>query len=115
MRILTFLALAALAAGIYHYRGRLRPGRRALDQQAPDELLAERVRAGIADVASSPVNVHVSNGIVSLRGIVLRSERDLVLACVLAVPGVSQVTNHLESEEPVGELGAMQSGIATGI
>jgi len=115
MRILTFLALAALAAGIYHYRSRLQSGRRALDQQASDELLEERVRAGIAAAASWPVEVHVSNGIVSLRGIVRNSERDLVLACALAVPGVSQVTNYLESEEPVGELGTMQSGIATGI
>jgi len=115
MRILTFLALAALAAGIYHYRSRQLPGRRTLDQRASDELLEERVRAGIAGAASRPVDVRVSSGVVSLRGIVRRAERDLVLASALAVPGVNQVTNYLETEEPVGDIGTMQSGLATGI
>jgi len=115
MRILTFLALAALAAGIYHYRSRQLAGRRAEDRQASDELLEERVRARIAGAADRPVEVRVANGVVSLRGTVRKSERDLVLASALAVPGVSQVTNYLETEEPTGELGAMQSGFATGM
>jgi osmotically-inducible protein OsmY len=116
MRILTFLALAALAAGIYHYQRR-RPGARARAQlqSVLDDTLAEQVRAGIAGAASRPVDVRVSNGVVSLRGIVRRAERDLVLASALAVPGVNQVTNYLETEEPVGDIGTMQSGLATGI
>ncbi len=39
----------------------------------------------------------------------------LVLAAALAVPGVTQVTNFLETEEPVGEISTMQSGIASGV
>jgi hypothetical protein len=62
MRFLTFLAVAAVAAGVYHYRQRLERSRQ--DEQArSDGQLAERV----------------------------------------------------ETDEPVGDLGPMQSGIATGI
>jgi osmotically-inducible protein OsmY len=114
MRFLTFLAVAAVAAGVYHYRRRL--AQRGRDRQAgSDELLARNVRSAIAGKASSPVDVRCINGVVSLRGTVRRAERDLLLADVLAVPGVIQVTNYLESDEPVGDLGPMQSGIATGI
>ena len=114
MRLLTLVAVAALAAGIYHYRTRTaRPA--AARTGGSDELLAESVRSGIAGAASSPVDVRVINGVVALRGTVRKAERDLVLAAALAVPGVTQVTNFLETDEPVGEIGTMQSGIATGV
>jgi osmotically-inducible protein OsmY len=60
------------------------------------------------------VDVRCVDGVVSLRGTVRKAERDLVLAAALAVPGVTQVVNFLETDEPVGDLGPMQSGIATG-
>jgi osmotically-inducible protein OsmY len=113
MRLLTLLALATIGAGIYQYRSRR--ARPAAPQGISDEMLAESVRSGIAGAASSPVDVRVVNGIVSLRGTVSKAERDLVLAAALAVPGVTQVTNFLETDEPVGEIGTMQSGIATGV
>jgi len=112
MRPLTIIALAVLAAGVYHYRGRL-----ALHSRRPgaDELLAESVRSGIAGASSRPVQVRCNSGVVSLRGTVRsNAERDLVLAAALAVPGVTQVTNFLDTDEPVGDLGPMQTGIATG-
>ena len=112
MRLLTLLALAAVAAGAYHYRQRR--GRPVPRSSVSDEELAERVRSGIAGAASSPVDVRVVNGIVSLRGTVRKPERDLVLAAALAVPGVTQVTNYLETDEPVGDIGPMQAGIASG-
>jgi osmotically-inducible protein OsmY len=116
MRLLTLLAVAAVAAGIYHYRSRTPTARRRpAGPGVSDELLAERVRSGIAGAASRPVDVRCINGIVSLRGTVRRAERDLVLAAALAVPGVTQVTNFLETDEPVGDLGPMQSGIASGV
>jgi len=116
MRLLTIVALATVAAGLYLYRkSRTRPAR---DQQraTPDDFLAEQVRAGIRGAASARVEVRVSHGIVALRGTVRTgAERDQVLAAALAVPGVTKVTNHLETEEPVGEIGTMQSGIAEGV
>jgi len=51
---------------------------------------------------------------VTLSGTLPASERDVILAAALAVPGVAQVTNLIETTEPVGDLGPMQSGIATG-
>jgi osmotically-inducible protein OsmY len=113
MRLLTLLALAAIGAGIYQYRNRR--ARSAAPQATPDEMLAENVRSGIAGAASSPVDVRVVNGTVSLRGTVRKAERDRVLAAALAVPGVTQVGNFLETHEPVGELGTMQSGTAAGV
>ena len=112
MRLLTILALAAIGAGIYQYRNR--SARSAAPRAATsDEMLAENVRSGIAEAASSPVDVRVVNGTVSLRGTVRsKAERDLVLAAALAVSGVTQVTNFLETEEPVAELRTMQSGTA---
>jgi osmotically-inducible protein OsmY len=117
MRLLTLAAIATLAYGVYHYRERR--GTTQREAQAPetesDQMLAESVRSGIAGAASSPVDVKVMNGVVSLRGTVRKAERDLVLAAALAVPGVTQVTNFLETDEPVGELGTMQAGIASGV
>jgi osmotically-inducible protein OsmY len=115
MRLLTLLALAAVAAGIYHYQTQRRAGRPVRRAGVSDEELAERVRSGIAGAASTPVEVRVVDGIVSLRGTVRKAERDLVLAAALAVPGVTQVTNFLETDEPVGDLGTMQVGIASGV
>jgi osmotically-inducible protein OsmY len=117
MRLLTLLAVAALAAGVYHFRGRrglTRSSRRATQAQS-DRLLEESVRQSIANAASTPVQVRCRRGVVTLRGNVRPAERDLVLAAALAVPGVTQVTNFFETEEPVGDLGPMQSGIATGV
>jgi osmotically-inducible protein OsmY len=113
MRLLTLLALAAIGAGIYQYRKR--SAWSAAPQATADEMLAENVRSGIAGAASSAVDVRVVNGTVSLRGTVRKAERDLVLAAALAVPGVTQVTNFLEAEEPAGEISTMQSGIAAGV
>jgi osmotically-inducible protein OsmY len=119
MRLLTLLAVAALAAGVYHYRDYR--GRRGLTrsrreaQARPDRLLEESVRQGIGGVASTQVQVRCINGVVTLRGTVRAAERDLLLAAVLAVPGVAQVTNFLDVDEPLGDLGPMQSGIATGV
>jgi osmotically-inducible protein OsmY len=52
---------------------------------------------------------------VTLRGRVRKEERDFVLAAALGAPGVTQVRNNLEVDEQPGELGTMQSGLATGI
>ena len=118
MRLLTLAALATVAYGVYHYRERRGLGQQP-EAQAPesqsDQMLAESVRSGIAGAASSPIDVKVINGVVSLRGTVRKAERDLVLAAALAVPGVTQVTNFLETDEPVVDLGTMQAGIASGV
>jgi osmotically-inducible protein OsmY len=75
MRLLTLLAVATLAAGVYHYRQRVARPRRDR-RTARDRFLVESVRSAIAGTASSRVEVRCLNGVVSLRGTVRR--RDLV-------------------------------------
>ena len=116
MRLLTVLAVAAVAAGVYHYRQRRSlGGRRGALRSASDYRMEQAVRAAIAGKASSAVDVRCINAVVTLRGTIPAAERDRVLAAALAVPGIRQVTNLLDVSEPVGDLGPMQSGIATGI
>jgi osmotically-inducible protein OsmY len=114
MKLLTVLAAAALVAGIYHYRryDRARLSRR----DKVDERLAHAVRSALAGRASARVQVRCVKGTVTLSGTLPAGdgERDVILAAALAVPGVAQVTNLIETTEPVGDLGPMQSGIATG-
>jgi osmotically-inducible protein OsmY len=114
MRVLTILAVATVAAGLYHYQ-HYQVGRRAA--RLSELELARKVRAAIEAVVANPgdVVVRVASGIVALRGKVRKVELDRVLAAALAVPGVAQVTNLLEVDEAIGEIGPMQPGIATGI
>ena len=114
MRLLTLVAVAAVAAGAYHF-STTRP--RAPGRQRDTEAPARRVRAAIESAVASPgaIDVRVHRGRVTLRGRVRKEERDFVLAAALGAPGITQVNNLLEVEEPEGELGPMQSGIATGV
>jgi osmotically-inducible protein OsmY len=111
MRLLTLLAIATVAAGAYHFRGRRRV------QVDTTASLARRVRAAIEASVANPggVDVRVHRDTVTLRGRVRREERDFVLAAALGAPGVTQVRNFLEVDEQPGELGTMQSGLATGV
>jgi osmotically-inducible protein OsmY len=111
MRLLTLLALATVAAGAYHFRSRRRI------QVDSTSSLARRVRAAIEASVANPggVDVRVHRDTVTLRGRVRREERDFVLAAALGAPGVTQVRNFLEVDEQPGELGTMQSGLATGV
>ncbi len=117
MRLMTVLALAGVAAGIYHYRQRRGVQARRRRPASPDLLLAEQVRSAIEAAVANPgrVDVKVHRGVVALRGEVRPAERDLVLQAALGVPGVGQVNNLMETEQPVGDLGTMQAGIATGV
>ena len=104
MRLLPLLALAGLGAYLF---SRTRAG---ID---PDERLRRSVAALLPHRHDLRVSVH--RGIVSLRGTVGRSERDDLLAAVLAMPGVSEISNRLEVQEPreasSPEQGAMPRGM----
>ena len=67
-------------------------------ESVEDKRLIERVRAKLGLVASHPraIDVAASDGIVTLRGPVLASEIDSLLATVWAVRGVLAVNNGLE-------------------
>lgn len=118
MRTLTLIAVATIIGGVYHYRQRRGLGAKVRERKlSADQQLARRVQTAIEGAVANPgrVNVKVTHGVVALRGEVRKPERDLVLAAALGVPGVTRVTNLLETDEPTVEVGTMQSGIAEGV
>jgi osmotically-inducible protein OsmY len=112
-RALTFFAIAGIGAGLAYFlqtrqqravRGRT--GARGYYEGEPvaDDVLQERVRSSLSGVApSEAIEMRVNQGTVVLRGVLPRLQRDRVLAAVLAVPGVTQVSNYLEAERPPEE------------
>jgi hypothetical protein len=97
MRLLALVAVAG--AALFLAKRRSRP------RLHPDERLGREVRAQIEALLGDPqaVRVSVNRGVISLRGSVTRAERDDVLAAVLATPGVTQVSNLLDTDEPLAE------------
>lgn len=114
MRLFTVVAMAALAAGIYHFQTTRRRATR--ERVSASGQLERRVRAAIESAVANPggIDVRVNGGVVTLRGRVRQEERDFVLAAALGAPGVTQVANLLEVEPAAGEIGTLQSGFATG-
>lgn len=113
MRLLTIVAVATLAAGVFHFQ---QTRRRAMERLRTSDNLARRVRAAIEASVADPgaLEVRVQGSAVTLRGRVRKEERDFVLAAALGAPGVTQVANFLEVEERAGDIGTLQTGFATG-
>ena len=93
-------AIAAAAADMTNRtRGIAADARGAWQHDAPDEArLIERVRASLGRACSHPRAIVVTaiDGEVTLRGDVLVSEADVVLAAADAVRGVEDVIDELE-------------------
>jgi hypothetical protein len=72
---------------------------RVTGDDVDDATLIERVRARLGRVCSHPraITVDAAEGNVTLRGPVLSSELDNLLATVAAVRGVRSVSNELDS------------------
>jgi hypothetical protein len=73
----------------------LREGR--LSGRSKDGLLAFEVRAALALVATSPqaIRVTVNQGVVTLRGAVLKQDLEETMSAISAVRGIEGVNNHL--------------------
>jgi osmotically-inducible protein OsmY len=80
------------------------------DDDVSDEVLAARVRSKLGRVVSHPsaIEVVADQGRVRLGGPVLAGEVDDLLACVSAVPGVSDVENQLEVHAQAGNVPGLQ-------
>lgn len=105
------LALAGLAAGAA--AAALARARSAVrERRAPDELLRARVRARVERLTSKrgAIDVVAQDGVVELRGPVLASEADGVVAGARRVLGVRGVTDLLERRADPGELPAAREG-----
>ena len=79
---------------------------------APDEVIVQRVRSKIGRVVSHPSSIEVTadGGRVTLSGPVLASETDELLSIVSKVRGVKDVENRLEVHEQVGNVPGLQDG-----
>jgi hypothetical protein len=93
--LLTFAAIAGLTVGVRHFlTHRATPP--ATRKRPIIGTLAKKVR----DAAGIPENVDVTSrkGIVTLKGgPIPKEEVDRALAAVLAVPGVHEVRNYLQT------------------
>ena len=84
-----------------------------------DDVVTERVRAKLGRYVSHPraVDVIVQSGVAALRGPILTSEADRVVAVVTRVRGVESVEDRLERHDtadiPSLQGGATRSGFGT--
>jgi osmotically-inducible protein OsmY len=94
-------------------RGAVMEAKSALrDEPVSDRVLAERVRAAIGTAVSRPgsIEVEARNGLVTLRGPVLRHEMEGLLARVRGVNGVSVVESRLDVHEYSEGVPGLQMG-----
>jgi BON domain len=83
---------------------------RSSEEPVDDARLRERVRAKLGRVCSHPhaIQVNADEGMVTLRGPILTSESERVVAHVRGIPGVRGVTNSLEVHESPEGIPALQ-------
>jgi uncharacterized membrane protein len=82
------------------------------DEDVPDDILKERVRAKLGHVVSHPhaIDVTVRDGQVTLVGPILTEDVDRLLSAVAVVPGVRSLEPHLDIYETPGSIPALQGG-----
>ena len=80
--------------------------------EAPDEVLSERVRAALGRVVAHPgaIDVAAAHGRVRLIGAVLAREHAALLEVVLSVRGVREVLDELAVYESAAGIPALQGG-----
>ncbi len=80
------------------------------NSSAPDDVLAERVRATLGRHSSHPgaIDVTVRNGCVTLCGAILTAEAEMFVIAVRAVPGIQGVDDRLERHEHAGDVPRLQ-------
>ena len=81
-----------------------------------DDRLVERVRAKLGRVCSHPraIDVIADNGQITLRGPVLASEADAIVAAAGAVRGVCGICNEMERHETAEGIPALQGHTRVG-
>jgi hypothetical protein len=81
-------------------------------EEAPDEILVDRVRSKMGRIVSHPgaIAVTAAGGSVTLSGPILAGEVAPLLKCVASVRGVNEIENQLEVHETSGDVPALQGG-----
>lgn len=79
----------------------------------PDHIVAERVRSKLGMYSRHPsaIDVHVTDGVVTLSGPVLKDEIDSICSAMARVPGVMRISNLLEPHESPDDVPALQGPI----
>ncbi|MEX2264258.1 MAG: SRPBCC family protein [Bryobacteraceae bacterium] len=82
------------------------------DGEAPDDIVAARVRSKIGRLVTHPsaIEVTAEGGVVTLHGPVLEREVEELLDGVAGVPGVRGVESRLEPHEQPGDVPGLQGG-----
>lgn len=80
------------------------------DQQVPDDILVERVRAQVGKPVSHPraIDVRAREGCVVLAGPILASEVDDLIGQVARIPGVRSIESELDIYDTPGNVPALQ-------
>lgn len=78
-----------------------------------DRVLAERVRAKLGQFSRHPsaIDVHVTDGGVTISGPVLEDEVDGICQAIARITGVTRISNHLEPHASPGDVPSLQGPI----
>ena len=76
----------------------------------PDHILAQRVRATLGMYSRHPsaIDVHVTDGVVTLSGPVLDDEVDDMCTAIRKIRGVAEISNRMEPHESICDVPALQ-------
>lgn len=76
----------------------------------PDHILAQRVRATLGMYSRHPsaIDVHVTDGVVTLSGPVLDDEVDDMCTAIRKIRGVAEISNRMEPHESPDDVPALQ-------
>lgn len=79
-------------------------------EEVEDEVLKERIRSRIGRVVSNPhaIEVEAEGGCVTLKGPILKSEKDALVSTVKGMRGVEGVIDRLEAHEEAGRVPGLQ-------
>jgi uncharacterized membrane protein len=80
------------------------------DQQAPDWIIQERVRAELGRLSRHPsaIEVHADQGSVTVRGPILADDVEPVISGIARVRGVQRVDNQMDVHQTPGDIPALQ-------
>jgi osmotically-inducible protein OsmY len=83
---------------------------RMSEQDVPDDILIERVRAQIGRPVSHPraIDVRAQNGRVVLSGPILADEADELIRRISRIPGVRSIESELELHTDSGDVPSLQ-------
>jgi hypothetical protein len=83
------------------------------DPPVPDHVLAERIRSKIGMFSRHPsaIDVHVTDGVVTISGPVLEDEVDSICHAITRIPGVKEFFNRLDRHQSAEDVPALQGSM----